>query len=217
MKNLIVKSIVLLFSFTGIVANAQTMEEGLTKAYVQFDSAKTTTEMMAASAAFDLVASTYPDSLMPNYYAAYCKAVASYAYPEEDMKSKDMILDQADMYFEKVKMLNSENDETYVLGALLANARLAVDGGNRWQQYGPIFDKNLESAKALNPNNPRIYYLKGIALFFTPKMFGGGAKKALVYFEKAKPFFDAQTETSVLKVHWGKTENEEYRQKCLND
>lgn len=216
MKNLILKSSILLFSLTGIVAKAQTMEEDLTKAFQQFETAKETSEMLAASAAFDLLASTYPDSLMPNYYAAYTKAMATYSFPEEDMKTKDQLLDQADVYLEKVKQITGANDETYVLAALLTNARLAVDGQNRWQQYGPIFDKNLEDAKALNPNNPRIYYLKGVSLFYTPKMFGGGAKKAIVYFEKAKPLFDAEEQT-LLKPRWGKSLNEYYMGECLKE
>ena len=38
---------------------------------------------------------------------------------------------------------------------------------------------------ALNANNPRLYYFRGMSLFNTPEQFGGGKDKAKPVFEKA--------------------------------
>jgi hypothetical protein len=115
---------------------------------------------------------------------------------------------------EKVKQLQPKNEETFILGALLANARLVVDGGSRWKQQGDIFNANIDSAKTINPNNPRIYHLKGVALYFTPKMFGGGAKNALEYLEKAKTLFSTQMNGDILIPSWGEKRNLYFLSEC---
>ena len=53
--------------------------------------------------------------------------------------------------------MQPENEETYILGAQLANARLVVDGGSRWKEFGEKFNVNLEAASKINcPNfNPK--------------------------------------------------------------
>lgn len=125
-----------------------------------------------------------------------------------------MFLDQADPLVEKVKALNDKSDETYVLAALVANARLSVDGATRWKKYGDVFSDDLKKAKAINADNPRIYYLKGVSVFYTPAAFGGGKKNAKTYLEKSKDLFAKQDSDSVMKPYWGLKPCEDYLQKC---
>jgi hypothetical protein len=200
-----------LFAFLLSGASAQTMETSLKSALQQFDSSKTLKTKMAAASQLDLLSSKYPKEAMTNYYSAYAKIIIS--YEETDTKKGDLFLDQADKYYEKVKQLDPENDETYVLGAMIANARIAMDG-TRYKQYGELFNENLEKAKAANPNNPRIYYLRGVSLFYTPPMYGGGATRAKPYFEKAKALFAKQDKSSVMKPSWGERTNENYLKQC---
>lgn len=49
-----------------------------------------------------------------------------------------------------------------------------------------------------------------MSVFFTPKMFSAGSKKAQCFFEKAKPLFIVQEVFSVLKPTWGTIQNEEF-------
>lgn len=191
-----------------------TAEETLKTNLDLMDTTQNVNKVMQASAGFDLATKKFATEPMTHYYAAYSKAILSYYLPENDMKKKDMYLDQADQYFEKYKSLTKESDETFVLAALLANARMAVDGQKRWKEYGKIFDENLEKAKALNADNPRIYYLRGTSTFWTPKMFGGGKKNAKPYFESAKKLFDKQDNSSVLKPIWGVSQTEWYLKQC---
>lgn len=191
--------------------NAQSFSGKLDSAIVQFDTSQTISAKMQVSAKLDLLAAQFNTEWSVNYYAAYAKAMISYIEP--DTKKRDLLLDEADRYFAKIKMVSCDSSEKYVLAALLANARLSVDGQNRWKEYGAIFDQNLQKAKAINPENPRIYYLKGVSLFYTPKMFGGGKKKAKEYFDKATPLFQNQVK-SALNPYWGQKENEDYINKC---
>jgi hypothetical protein len=202
----------LLLSFPIFAFQAQTLEEKLTALFLEFDTTQVFSAKMAASSKLELLANMETENYAVNYYAAYAKAMISYM--EKDKDRKDMFLDMADTFLEKVKQLQPKNEETFILGALLANARLVVDGGSRWKQQGDIFNSNIDSAKTINPNNPRIYHLKGVALYFTPKMFGGGAKNAFEYLEKAKTLFSTQMNGNILIPSWGEKRNLYFLSEC---
>jgi len=202
----------LLISVAPVCMKAQTMEESLTKTYLLMDSAKTVSDMMNISAQFKMTAEKWSNQWIADYYAAYASTITSFM--ETDSKKKDLLLDEADKYLVNVKLLDSTNAETYILAALIINARIAVDGQSRGRTYGKIFSQYLEKAKSINPDNPRIYYLKGISLFYTPKMFGGGKAKAKPYLEKAKEFYAKKTNTSILKPFWGQKQNQDYLKQC---
>lgn len=205
------KKLLFLFLLPGFLS-AQTFEETLKKNFEQLDTAKTVAQMMSASAALDLLVIKNPTEGMAYYYAAYAKAMTSYFEPVA--KRKDLLLDMGDKYYAKVLELYPTSEETYILGALLANARLVVDGGSRWKEFGDLFNERIEKAKSINPNNPRIYLLKGRAVFFTPKMFGGGSKNAKPFFDIAKELFPAQNESSILIPYWGKNQNDYFLSQC---
>jgi hypothetical protein len=159
-----------------------------------------------------MIASKWENEWSSNYYAAYAKTIASFI--AQDNKKKDLFLDEAEKYLEKIKAIDSQNDETWILAALITNARISVDGQNRGMQYGVIFNQYLSRAEKINPDNPRIYYLKGSSLFYTPEMYGGGKAKAKPLFEKAKGLFAKEAKTSVLKPIWGEKQNLDYLKQC---
>lgn len=198
----------------GSSLHAQTLEEVIAKNLPNLSPTKSANELMPVVAQFDLAAGQYPDQWAANYYAGFAKVTMTYTLPEDQIQQKDMLLDEADTYLAKAKELGPENSETFVLAAMVANARLAVDGQNRWQKYGAIFRENLEKAQALNADNPRIYYNQGASVFWTPEMFGGGKKAALPYFEKAKPLFEKESKASLLVPYWGAEINDWYISEC---
>ena len=212
MKTLVKTLGLLLILFIPVCLKAQTMEESLSKTFLQMDSVKNLSDMMTISAQFDRIADKWNNEWSTNYYAAYANVIASFIVA--DSKKKDLFLDEADKYLEKVKSLGSEDDETYVLAALITNARIAVDGQNRGMQYGPILNQYIVKAEKINPDNPRIYYLKGTSLFYQPEMYGGGKEKAKPYFERAKELFAKESKASVLKPHWGEKQNLDFLKQC---
>ena len=205
---LVALTLLLSFGFT----QAQTLEEIIAKNLPNVNPMKPIGELMGTMAQFDLAAAQFPEEWAANYYAAFAKVNSTYAM--EDAAQKDLLLDEADIYLAKVKELGADKSETFILAAMVANARLAVDGQNRWQKYGAIFSENLEKAKALNADNPRIYYLKGTSLFYTPEMFGGGKKVSLPFFEQAKPLFEKESKASLLVPYWGMEMNEYHIAEC---
>jgi hypothetical protein len=163
-----------------------------------------------------LISKKWSSDWAPHYYNAYAKAQLSYM--EQDEKKRDAYVDEAEKELgEAVGILGKDNDETYVLAAMIANARMAVDGKSRWQKYGKIFNENLDKAKELNPDNPRIYFLLGTSKYFTPKMFGGGRKAALPYFEKANTLYAKESSDNIDKPFWGRYATEHFLAESKKD
>ena len=197
-------------------AQAQDFKAPLEKTFTIFDSTMSQDIRIEQANKLALIAKKYDGEWSVHYYAAYSKVFLSYF--EKDVTKKDAYLDDADKEKEDaVSLLKKNNDETYVLAAMIANARMAVDPMNRWQKYGGIFSSSLESAKEINPNTPRMYYLQGTSKFFTPKAYGGGKKIALPYFEKAKELFAKETTTDIAVPHWGKDKTEYFIAQCKQE
>lgn len=185
-------------------AIAQDLSAALTPTITAFD---TTWNDPAAKTALgnrlELIAKKWPDQWITSYYAAYSKAQLS--YNEKEAAKKDAMLDAGEDHLATtVKLLGKETDETHVLRALLANARIGVDPQSRWQKWGKQFDAELDAAKELNADNPRIYLLRGMSKFYTPKMFGGGKKAARPYFEKSEALFAKNPATDMNTPSWGR-------------
>jgi hypothetical protein len=198
----------------GTTAQAQEYKVPLEKTFLAFDTTMDLAVKTEQSNKLTLIAKKWDAEWCTHYYAAYSKAQLSYM--EKDAARRDALLDEADKEREDaVSILKKDNDETYVLAAMIANARMAVDPMNRWQKYGQLFQENLESAKEANPDNPRMYYLQGVSKFFTPKQFNGGAAAAAPYFDKANTLFAKEaTVTDISKPHWGKDKNDYFAAQC---
>jgi hypothetical protein len=93
------------------------------------------------------------------------------------LAEKDQYLDRANALLKDAEGLAGKpNDELEILKAYQSQIHLAADPMNRWQADGAKFAGFLQSAKSINAENPRIYYLEGSSLFFTPEEYGGGKK-----------------------------------------
>jgi hypothetical protein len=213
MKKMILVSALSVAVFT---AQAQDFKAPLTKTFTAFDTTRDESVKVEQSNKMTLIAKKWDNEWAPHYYASLSKTILSYM--EKDVKKKDAYLDEADKEKEAaVSLLKKENDETHVLAAMIANARMAVDPMNRWQAYGKIFSDNLASAKEINPDNPRMYYLQGTSKLFTPKAFGGGKKAAQPYFEKAEGLFAKEKKDDITKPYWGKDHNERFLAECKKE
>jgi len=189
------------------------LKEDLKAGVDDFDSAKNMNEWVSASNHLALIAKKYTAQWAANYYACYSLTVLSYI--EKDAKKKDAYLDDAEVFLNKaISEYKTENVELYILKAMFANARLAVQPALRYKKYGDVFNENIEKAKSLQPDNPRIYYLKGNSVYYTPKMFGGGARNALVQFEKAEALYKKESKEDIFKPYWGEEQNKLMAAKC---
>jgi hypothetical protein len=70
-------------------------------------------------------------------------------------------------------------------------------------EYMGLILTSLETAKALNPENPRIYFLEGINKANLPPSMGGGPELAKPILEEAVAKFEAFQNSDPLWPHWG--------------
>jgi hypothetical protein len=207
MKKLIT-IIVLLASLSGLAQSdryAATMQKNL----VQFDSAKTTAEFQALSAAFERIGDAEKTQWLPYYYAGLALTMPGWT---------DTKLDK-DVNSAKIKALCDKADaiakssEVFEIRNMAATQQMMIDPQNRWMSYGQEAGTALTKGMEINPNNPRLYYLQGMSLFNTPEAFGGGKAKAKPVFEKAVSLFKSE-EVKPLYPKWGQKQAEEMLAQC---
>jgi hypothetical protein len=90
-----------------------------------------------------------------------------------------------------------------VLQAYLYQARLSVSPMSRSMKFSPLVGETVARAKGLNPANPRAYLVEANNVYFTPKMFGGGADVARPLYDEAKARFAAFHPAMPLAPNWG--------------
>lgn len=174
--------------------------EAITPLCSGLDTVHSTEGLKTKVAEFTALKDLYPASWMAAYYFAYVNIQLSYNEPVLAMK--DVLIDNAEAQLGLIEKSCPLKDELFVMKALIANARIGADPENRWQKYGKLFEENLKLAKEVNENNPHIYLLKGIATYYTPKMFGGGPKNAKSYMEKAQAKYELVTSQAPDQPYW---------------
>lgn len=219
MTKKILFAIALLIGVSGSIS-AQDFKATLGSTVAAFFSSKDHTEKINQSNRLGLIAKKFNDQWSADYYAALSKIMLN--YEEENGDKKDAYLDEAEDFLATAETLSDKENkvqqsEIYALKAMIANARIAIAPQKRYQKYGKIFEDNLDLAKQNNESNPRIYFLKGTSTLFTPKMFGGGGKKALPYFEKAQGYFEKQATDDITVPFWGKETNEQFMKQAQGD
>ena len=202
-----------IFSLAVVTAIAQgkNYESAMTAALEKMKSSETVANFQQAANTFERISMTKTKEWLPLYYASYSMIVISYI--DQDINKKDAYLDKAQQFLDKAFKIAPDESELYSLQAFLYPSRITVDPMARGMEYMPKMNAVLDKAIALNPENPRSYYLRAITLLNMPEQFGGGAKIARPHFETAKEKFDKFEPKSPLYPNWGKEINEMEMQK----
>lgn len=206
----------------GLIANltAQDFKATLSETLTNFGKTEDPAEKLNQSNRLNLIAKKFDTEWSAAYYAGWSKILLN--YDEPDAAKKDALLDEAEDWLNTAATLSDkantrQQSEIEALKAMIANARIGVEPEKRWMKYGKPFSEHLEAAKKLNPDNPRIYFLKGTSLFYTPAAFGGGKKKALEYFDRAAALFAKENKEDVTQPNWGTEINEYYIGECKSE
>jgi hypothetical protein len=200
-----------LMLFGALIASAQSDKyvSAMDKTLHLFDSAKTTADLLTVANTFERIGDAEKTQWLPYYYAGLALSTGGWNDTKID---KDANSTRINTLCDKAEALD-KNSEIYVLRNMSATQQMMVDPQTRWQTYGMQASKDLEIATQLNPNNPRIYYLKGESAFNTPPAFGGGKDKAKPLFEKAIALFKTD-KPKPLWPNWGLDRSEEQLAKC---
>jgi hypothetical protein len=178
-----------------------------------FDSAKTVEDFTKMANTFERIGDAEKTQWLPYYYAGLALSSAGWM-PE--MKDKDANATRINSLCDKAEAIATANpDKAEILSVrnMSGTQQMMVDPGTRWMSYGQAAGQALEKGLTLDPNNPRLYYLKGMSLFNTPPQFGGGKDKAKPVFEKSVQLYKEQ-KPKELYPSWGQKQAEDMVAQC---
>ncbi|MBX3238687.1 MAG: hypothetical protein KIT80_07885 [Chitinophagaceae bacterium] len=171
------------------------------------DTTQSTPGLRSLSDAFLRIAEAEKTEWLPYYYSALCLTSMGWIDPKTDM----------DVNAAKIKELCDkaaaieDNGEIYAIRYMAATQQMLVDPQTRWGTYGAEAEAAIKKGAAIDPNNPRLIYLQGSALFNTPEQFGGGKERAKPVLEKALALFNAE-DPKQFYPRWGKEMTEQMLQ-----
>jgi len=158
--------------------------------------------------AFERIAEAEKTLWLPYYYAALAHVNSGYSLSGGTMgglaNQLDPIADKAEALIEKAAALSKNNSEIWAVKKMIATLRMTADPMSRYQQYAPIAQQALETARSLDKNNPRVDLLEGQDKFYTPEQFGGSKTEAKKLFEEALKKYAAAKPASTIDPSWGR-------------
>jgi hypothetical protein len=209
--------ILTLFLAAGLICtlNAQGQEDRYVTAMLgameKMEQASDPSDLIESASRFERIATAEKSRWMPYYYASY--SLVAMSFDENDGRKKDQILDRAQELLDKAMALEPNESELHVLQAFLYPSRIMVDPMGRGMLYIQKAFASLETAKKLNPDNPRIYFLEGINKLNLPPSMGGGVDAGKPILEEALQKFEAFTNEDPLWPGWGEEPTREELEK----
>jgi len=201
---------VLLLAFASAAFSSK-YEEAMKANIDKMNQPTSSLELQNLGAQFERIGNAEPGKWLPNYYAAYCY-IFSTVFDNMDNDAKKIQLDKAQVLIDKLTKNYSNESEIYTLQAFLFQLRITdmVSGA----KYSGKASEAIATAEKLNPENPRVYYLRGSNTFHTPKFVGGGPDKAKPDLERAAAMFSSQKPNDPLMPTWGAYHNEQLLSEC---
>jgi hypothetical protein len=201
-----------------ITLTASSQNEKYTKAMentiAAFDTTRSADGMKELANKFQRIGDAEKTQWLPYYYAALATVNMGYSLSGGQFGTNadkiDPVADQAEALINKAAAITNNNSEVFVVKKMIATLRMMADPMNRYMKYGPIAAEALETAKKLNPENPRVYYLEAQDKFFTPEQFGGSKTEAKKLFELALQKFASFKPESNIHPTWGKAMAESF-------
>lgn len=201
---------VLLMAIAGTAFSSK-YEEAMKTNIDKMNRLSSSVELQNLAAQFERIGNAEPDKWLPDYYTAYCY-VFSTVFDNMDKDAKTVQLDKAQTLIDELMKKYSKESEIHALQAFLYQLRITdmISGA----KYSGKAAEEIAIAEKLNPENPRVFYLRGSNTFHSPKFIGGGPDKAKPDLEKAAALFTSQKPTDQLMPTWGAYHNKQLLDQC---
>lgn len=172
-------------------------------AMAAYDQARSPAEVQQVANQWERIANAEPGQWLPAYWTTYTYLMLHYR--SEDDKVRETALDKTGEWMEKTEKMQDSNDEVAILAAWYYQARLGESPATGWARFGGKVSRNIDKAKQLNPENPRVYLVEGQNIYYTPSAFGGGKEKALLILKAGDEKFAKFVPVSDFHPNWGKS------------
>jgi len=210
MKKLTLTSLILLAGLTQIYATDY--EKSVKKGIEMLQSSTTIEACNSSTNYFERLAEMHKSEWLPLYYAAYGSLKAG--IQQENSDTKDEYYKKGLSFIQKAKSIQPNESEIFAMEAYLKLMYISNDAMKRAPAQTAEAMELIETAKAMNPNNPRPWFVQGQNTLFTPSFFGGGATNAKPLLEKAVSLYKSFKPENELMPVWGKERCEKLLEKC---
>jgi hypothetical protein len=201
---------VLMAAFSANVYSSS-YEEVMTANIQKMNDATSVAEFSGIAGQFERIANAETGKWQPRYYAVYCY-LSPVTNIEMSVDDKHKLLDLAQAQMDILLKSFKTESEIYALQSFIYQMRI-TDMSKGFKYTGLSFEA-LDQAEKLNPNNPRVYYMRGTNTIHMPKAFGGGKEKAKPLFEKAAALFESQKPANAIEPAWGSEHNKQMLALC---
>jgi len=189
--------------------------KAMTESITQLFQSANITDYVDVANQFERISTIEKTEWLPLYYASYAYIMIS--FQEADNAKKDIYLDQAQKLLDQAFAIAPDESELHMLQGFLYPSRINIDPMGRGMIYMEKMNASLNKALELNPNNPRVYYLRATMTYHMPEAFGGGAANALPFYKIAEEKYHMFKPQTDLSPDWGKESNEAELQKALQE
>lgn len=141
----------------------------------------------------------HPEEWLLQYYTGWAYTQSSFKAPEG---KADPTTEKAAPFVKKALEMQPKNTETLTLMAYWLSARINANN-SRGISLGQESRNYSEQAIEADSSNPRAYLMKGLVIYHTPALFGGGKKKAAPVMEAAAQRFANFKPKDELAPRWG--------------
>ncbi|MEO6612556.1 MAG: hypothetical protein ABIT05_14130 [Chitinophagaceae bacterium] len=199
-------SFILIASLMAVTVMAQSEKyvKAMEALVVAVDTTHTQDGLTDLANSFERIANAEKTQWLPFYYAALCNINKANMYFQiKEVDKIDPLMDKAEPMLKKAQELEKNNSELFCLEKMYNTGRMMADPMSRYMTYGTAAAQALQSAKGLNPENPRVYLLEGIDKFYTPEQFGGSKTEGKKLFQEASKKFETFKPASSIHPNWG--------------
>jgi len=198
--------ILALILFSGVGFANEAYQKAMSQSIEKLFQAKTVPEYVEVANQFERISQIEKAEWLPLYYASFAYIMIS--FQEAENTKKDQYLDQAQKYLDHAMAIAPNESELYMLQGFLYPSRINIDPINRGMLYMGKMNESLDKALALNPDNPRVYYLRATMNYHMPEAYGGGEANALPLFILADEKFSIFKPETEISPNWGKEMND---------
>lgn len=206
MKKVLLSFALLVAFFSVALAQSEKYVKAMQDKVAAVDTLRNPQALLDLSAAFERIGEAEKTQWLPYYYAALTEVSAAFTSGTGNLKAEktDPMADKAEALLTKAEALTKDNSEIFILKKMIANLRMMADPMNRYMTYGAQGAQALQTARSLNPENPRTLLLEAEDKFFTPEQFGGSKTEAKRLFEEALKKYDSFKPATPLDPVWGR-------------
>lgn len=182
---------------------------GMKTAIKIMDKGMSVEQLQQAANFFEDMSYRYPSDWLSPYYAAYCYSVMSFM--EKIKLLKDKYLDDAQKQVDIAKRLSPNNSEILAVQAYIYQLRVEVNPEQRVEEFGTMSELTFKQALSVEPDNPRVYYLRAQNAFFSPQISREAACEIVIEAQGKYAVFSPANE---LAPKWGEAMVDFMSQTC---